>query len=163
MLVVSNTSPIVNLAAIGQFDLLRSLFGQILIPHAVYEEITVAGAGRPGAEEVEREDWIAAEAVQDARLVRALAPDLHKGEAEAIVLASERNADWLLLDEKAARRVADRLGLRVVGLLGVLGRAKEKGLIEAVTPLLDALREQAGFWISDSLYAHVRAQAGEAE
>lgn len=162
MVVVSNTSPIVNLAAIGQIDLLRELFGAITIPPAVYEEIAVQGAGRPGAESVESESWIVTEPVEDLRLVHTLEREVHRGEAEALVLAAERDADWLLLDERAARRIAETLNLSYVGLLGVLGRAKEKGLIDSVTPLLDALRQEAGFWISDGLYAHIQASSGEA-
>ena len=113
------------------------------------------------AEEVKRADWIRAGEVQDVRLVRTLERDLHRGEAEALVLALERDAQCLLPDENAARSVADRLEIPCVGLLGVLGRAKEKGLIPAVAPALDALRTRAGFWMSDALCTHVRQSNGE--
>ena len=155
MTVVSNTSPIVNLAAIGHLHLLRDLFGALTIPEAVYREIAVEGAGRPGAEEVESANWITTRPVRSPRLVRAFEIDVHVGEAEALALALELDADWILLDERAARRLAAPLGLRHTGLLGVLAKAKERSLIPALKPLVDALRRDAGFWISQTLYDHV--------
>lgn len=161
MTVVSDTSPIVNLAAIGYLHLLRELFGALTIPEAVYQEIAFEGAGRPGAEEVEAANWITARPVQSPRLARAFEADVHAGEAEALALALELNADWILLDERTARRLAASLGLRHTGLLGVLAKAKERSLIPAVKPLMDALRRDAGFWISQALYDHVLQRTQE--
>ena len=161
MVVVSNTSPIVNLAAIGHLHLLPALFGKITVPDAVYREIVVAGAGRPGADEVWSAGWTEVQAVQDRRMVRVLEADLHTGEAEALALALELGADWVLLDEQAARRSADALGLTYTGLLSVLERAKAKGIIPAVKPLLDALRHTAGFWIGSALYVHILNRTNE--
>jgi predicted nucleic acid-binding protein len=87
--------------------------------------------------------------------------EIHVGEAEALVLAVEAEADWVLLDERAARDVAETLGLSYMGLLGVLARAKRDRLIPSIRPLLDALRAH-GFWVSDALYEYVLAQMGEA-
>ena len=84
------------------------------------------------------------------------------GEAEALALAVEIQADWLLLDERAVRERADALGINYTGLIGLLARAKQKGLVPSVKPLLNALRHQAGFWISPALYQHVLQQVGEA-
>ncbi len=145
MTVVSDTSPIVNLAAIGHLHLLRDLFGSLTIPETVYREIVVGGAKRPGAADVETADWIETRSVQSTRLVRAFEADVHAGEAEALALALELEADWILLDERAARRLAASLGLRHTGLLGALAKAKERSLIPAVRPLMDALRRDAGF------------------
>ena len=161
MVVVSNTSPIVNLAAIGHLHLLPALFGSITIPEAVHHEIVVAGAGQPGADEVRSAEWTAIKSVRDQRLVRVLEADVHRGEAEALALAVELEADWVLLDEQAARRLAYSLGLNYTGLLGVLERAKAKGMIPAVRPLMDALRYTAGFWIGPVLYTHVLSRVGE--
>lgn len=161
MVVVSNTSPIVNLAAIGHLHLLRDVFGAILIPDAVHHEIVGQGAGRPGAEEVARATWITRKAVREQHLVRMLEREIHVGEAEALVLAVETDADWVLLDERAARDNAETLGLSYMGLLGVLARAKRDGLIPSIRPLLDALRAH-GFWVSEALYEYVLAQMGEA-
>jgi hypothetical protein len=138
MIVVSNTSPLVNLAAIGQLDLLKQLYGGIVIPQAVYAEIVIAGAGQPGAVEVKTLDWIKTRPVANRTAVASLQLELDAGEAEAILLAVELNAGLILLDERKGRRVALRLGLRPMGLLGALVEAKHKGSVVAVKPSLAA-------------------------
>lgn len=159
MIVISDTSPITNLAAIGQLDLLRQLYQKVSIPAAVYRELTAAGGNHPGAI-VQSLDWIEAQDVTNRLLVTALRIELDEGEAEAITLAKETAADLLLLDERRGRLVAGRFGLRVIGLLGVLIAAKQNGLIPEVKPLLDAL-VQIGFRISQQLYASILQAAGE--
>ena len=86
---------------------------------------------------------------------------LDPGEAEAIALALELKSDLLLLDERRARTVASRLALRVVGLLGMLIEAKQKGLLPLVRPVLDDLEVKAGFWITETLRARILQVAGE--
>lgn len=127
MIVVSNTSPIINLAAIGQLDLLQQLYQKLTIPQAVYYEISIVGAGQPGATEVQRLNWIESRQVANRALVTALQTELDEGEAEAIALAIEIGANLLLLDERRGRAVAARLGLQFIGLLGLLIEAKHKG------------------------------------
>jgi len=161
VIVVSNTSPITNLAAVEQLDLLRQLYGTVLIPQAVYGELIAGGGGQPGAREVQTLEWIETRAVTDHALVTALQIELDNGEAEAIALTKELAADLLLLDERRGRAVAARLDLRFVGLLGVLIEAKQKGTIPAVKPVLDDLMAKAGFWISQRLYVRVLQAAGE--
>lgn len=161
MIVVSNTSPLTNLAAIGRFGLLESLFARLHIPQAVYDEIVVRGAGRAGASEVSSAGWITTHAVTDRALVGALELELDSGEAEAIALALEIVSDVVLIDERLGRRVASRMGLRPLGLVGVLLDAKQNSLIDLVAPLLDDLRAVAGFRISPTLYADALRLAGE--
>ncbi len=161
MIVVCNTSPLIALAAVGQFDLLRAMYGEIIIPEAVFHEVVIAGAGEAGAREVGTATWIKRSAVRNTALVQALQLELDAGEAEAIALAMERSAGLLLLDERLGRRAAARLGLTVAGTLGVLIAAKDSGLLESMRPVLDALREQAGFWIGDDLHAAVLKATGE--
>jgi uncharacterized protein len=161
MIVVSDTSAIINLAMIGRLDLLHQLYNEVIIPAAVYQEIVVQGAGKPGAVEVQTEPWFKQQAVVDAAFVFRLRRDLDEGEAEAIVLAQEISADLLLIDDQAARRHAARLGLRFIGLLGVLLEAKKAGLLATVKPPLDELISKAGFRVRPSLYQAFLASAGE--
>jgi len=159
--VVSNASPLINLARIGKLDLLHDLYGELTIPEAVWREVVVEGAGQPGADEVKGATWIKRHAVANRQLVHALQQELDAGEAEAIVLASEMPAELLLMDERLGRETARHLGLRYTGLIGVLVEARRKGLISAVKPHLDALRDAAGFRVSDVLCTRVRQDEGE--
>ena len=161
MIVVSNTSPLIALARAGRLDLLQAIHGEIIVPDAVFNEITVAGAGEPGAQEVAAANWIKRQPALNRQLVNALCLDLDAGEAEAIALAMECQADLILVDERMGRHAAQRMGLKVTGTLGILIAAKDRGLLASVRPLLDALRADAGFWIGDALYGAVVAAAGE--
>jgi predicted nucleic acid-binding protein len=161
MIVVSNTSPIVKLAAVGRLDLLQQLYGAILIPAAVYVEIVVVGAGLPGALEVQTLPWFQQRPVTPSALLTRLRLGLDPGEAEAVALADEIKADLILLDERRARRVASQLGLSRVGVLGILIEAKRGGLLAAVRPVLDDLIATAGFWVAGPLYDQILQAAGE--
>lgn len=159
-MVVANAGPLISLAAIGKLDLLKALFEQILIPQAVYDEVVVHGEGEPGSQEVRDAEWIRAAQVQDRLAVDLLRETLDMGESEAIVLAQELNARYVLLDDGLARRKARLIGLRMTGTLGILLMAKEAGLISAVRPILDELR-QTDFRMSDRVYQQVLLKAGE--
>jgi len=161
MIVVSNTSPITNLAAVGQLHLLQQLYNNIIIPSAVYQELTRLGDTIPGAMEVQTENWIQTQNITNLTLATYLQNQLHEGESEAIVLAIALNADWLLIDEELGRKVAAEYGLKFTGILGVLIEAKYKGLIAAVKPILDDLITIAEFWVSDRLYDRVLQAVGE--
>ena len=119
------------------------------------------GSGHPGADEAKTTPWIKMRAVTNRPLGQALRQDLDAGEAEAIALA-EVGAELLLMDEHLDRETARHLGLRWIGLIGVLIEAKRKGFIHAVKPYLDALRDLAGFRVSDALYRRVLQDEGEA-
>jgi len=163
MTVVSDASPLINLARIGELGLLRQLYGEILIPEAVWREVVVEGAGQPGADEVGKASWIRAREVTNEHLVRALRQDLDPGEAEAIALALEIGADLLIMDERLGRQTASYLGVRYLGLIGVLIAAKRGGFIEAIKSRLDALQDRAGFRVSDALVQRVLRDQGEGE
>jgi predicted nucleic acid-binding protein len=100
MIVVSNTSPIINLAAIGRLAGLQQLYGEVIIPPAVYDEIVISGAGQPGAMEIGEAAWMKVQPIANQALATALRMELDAGEAEAIVLAVEMKADLLLIDER---------------------------------------------------------------
>ncbi len=163
MIIVSNTSPLTNLAAIGQFALLRKLYDEIHIAQAVWRELNAQGQRWPGCEEVAAADWIERQTVQNRALVTALQRDLDPGEAESIALALELEADLILLDEREGRHAAQRMDLHVIGVVGLLLEAKANGVISAVRPSLDGLRQAAGFYLSESLYQHALMLSDESD
>lgn len=160
MIIVSNTSPLNNLAAIGQLDLLQQLYNRVIIPNAVYRELLDAGTTDPAVLAVQSYDWIQIQPVTDRSLLQTLQTKLDAGEAEAIALAVELKADRLIIDERRGRHEAIELGLQVTGLLGILLAAKQRGIVPRVKPLLDDLISQ-GFWVREQLYAEVLQFAGE--
>lgn len=162
MIVVSDTSVINNLAAIEHLHLLNQLYGTVLIPEAVYRELTDPNFPVAGATEAQIWDWIQMSTVTNRTLISVLSRDLDTGEAEAIALALEIKADRVLIDERRDRQIAAKLDLTCTGILGVLLEAKSQVLIPEVKPLLDALRNRAGFWIAESLYRKVLEIANEA-
>jgi predicted nucleic acid-binding protein len=161
MRVVSNTSPLLNLAAIGKADLLTKLFGLIIAPEVVREEINALHQRDPRFAAADLATVATFVLVNDRNKVALLSLHLDRGEAEAIALAAELNADLLLVDERRATRTAHQLGLKTLGLLGVLLLAKRKGHIAKVAPLLDRLESEAGFWIGQLLHNQVLSAAGE--
>lgn len=161
MIVVCDASPLISLSAIGQFELLHQLYGKIYIPDAVRAEVLGAGPERPGSRELREADWVHARTVENDFLVRALEGELDQGEAQAVALAVEIKADLLLVDERRGRRVAQRFGIKVIGILGILVEAKKRGLIPVVRPALDDLLNQAGFRIAPALYNAVLRAADE--
>lgn len=164
MIVVSDTSPITNLAAIGQLDLLRQLYSTIVIPVAVYNEMVSVGKTVPGAVEVQTLTWIQTHTVSNVQSVTDIQTNQNNidlGEAESIVLALELKADLLLMDERRGRTLAINYGLNVTGLLGVLLQAKRSSLITLVKPLLDQLIDQVDFRVSGQLYTTILQIAGE--
>jgi predicted nucleic acid-binding protein len=129
--VVSDSSPLITLARIGQLQLLAEFFGRIAIPAEVHDEVAVAGRGLPGAEEVGKADWIQVLPVpsgSSSDLVEGISA-LGAGERAAILLAKALPADLLLLDESKARRVAQNAGLSVSGCIGILEAGTRTGRI----------------------------------
>jgi uncharacterized protein len=161
MIIVSNTSPLTSLSAIGQFALLQHIFGEVHISEAVWEELNADGVRWPGQDAVATSTWIHRHPMTDEPLVRSLMRSIDQGEAESIALAVRLRADLVILDDRDAREAAEALGLTVTGVLGILLRAKHKGLLPLVRPVLDALRSQAGFFLSDKVYLHTLRLAGE--
>ncbi|MDJ0898686.1 MAG: DUF3368 domain-containing protein [Xenococcus sp. MO_188.B8] len=155
MIIVSNTSPIFYLSTIGQLNLLRQLYNEILIPTTVFNEITNVGNTDVSARVVPELSWIKTQSAADQALVRTLSKELDPGEAKAIALAVELKADRLIIDERLGRSAALRLGLKITGVLGILVAAKRSNLIQEIKPLLDILIDRVGFWIDEQLYTEV--------
>ncbi len=163
MTIVSNTSPISNLAAIGQLDLLRQVYGNITIPQAVADEIAKVATIYIQAASVPNQSWITIQAVNETMTVERLRGQrLDAGESEAIALSLELGAELLLIDEQLGRRIAVNEGLNITGLVGVLLEAKHKGLVAKIKPTVDALVIYARFRISSQLYTEILHLAGEA-
>lgn len=156
--VISNTTPIICLLKIGKLDLLRELYGKILIPRAVYLEIE-AGKEKDYYTDVSKLDWIEIMPIQSSS-ARLYLFDLDDGEAETIILAQEQTADVAIIDEKLGRRYATRINIPVTGTIGILLKAKECGLITAVAPFLRELRDKSS-WINDNLFEKALRLAGE--
>ena len=150
-LVVSNASPLIALEQIGQLDLLSQLFPKLAIPPAVADEV---------APSVVLPTWIEIRPLSQPIGAAILAASLGRGESAAISLALELGAQRLVLDERAARRLAQSLGIPIVGTLGILSTARSRGLISAIKPLLDTLLDQ-DFRIATTLYERVLQEAGE--
>ena len=151
MPVVSNSSPLIALEQIGQLELLRSLFTEIVIPDQVAFE-TVAS--------VQPRSWIRKQSLLLPLLPAVQRPTLGLGEREAICLAIEVKADAIFLDDDPARKLATELGLRVIGTAGALILAKERKLIPAIRPCLDALIENR-FFLSRTLFELILKRVGE--
>ena len=131
--VVDNTTSIIALPWIGKWGLLRQLYGQVVTPSAVQAEVFAGGRGGIGSAELRGATWLRVASLQDPRRADLLA-DLDQGEAEVIALVQELNADLVIIDVRLARRHPKRLGQRLTGTLGVLLKAKQVGLVDAVTP-----------------------------
>jgi predicted nucleic acid-binding protein len=162
--VISDSSTLIHLAAIGRITLLRELYPMVTIPRAVWREVVTEGKGRAGTTELEsalREGWIEVVSPTNEPLVRLLSRDLDEGESEVIALAIERQAALVLLDESEARQVAERYKLPKTGIVGILMLAKHQNKILSLRPELDKLRMEGGFWIDECLYQQALRAVGE--
>lgn len=161
MIVISDSTALINLARIGRLELLPAVFRKIIVPQAVWEEVVVNGDGLAGSSEIGLAKWIKVLKINDLRLFRTIHLELDKGESEAITLAIEINAELLVIDEASGRKVAAGFGLRTTGVLGILLLAKQRGLIESVKPVMDELIGIADFRISKPLYESTLRLANE--
>lgn len=155
--VVVNTTPLIALAEIGKLHLLRDLYGEISIPNAVFEEIK----SEPAYTEVcNASAWINVVSVDTSDKKNMLSSRLHAGEVEVIQYAGDSSADLVVLDDQLARKTARFLGLTITGTMGILIKAKEKGYIQAVKPIMEKLI-QNGLFISPEVQAAVLKLAKE--
>jgi predicted nucleic acid-binding protein len=161
MIVVSDSSPLIALCDLGKLDLLRLLYGQVVLPDAVWRETAIMGQDKPERKELLEASWIECVKVRNQVLAKSLAQKLDVGESEAIVLALELNADLLLMDERLGRNVASRFGIDVTGVVGILLVSKSQGYLPAIKPELDRLRNELDFWLSESLYRRALSLAEE--
>ncbi len=161
MIAVSNTSPLIGFASIDRFDLSRQVFGTVHIPQAVYRESVIEGHEIGGAKrEVSAAAWIKRHFVKNRAAVDGLLKRLDDGEAETIALAHELSADWVLMDERKGRRITAEWGMKKIGTLGVLLKAKQIGLLPIIRPEIELLCQE-GFSVSQDVIETVLQYANE--
>jgi predicted nucleic acid-binding protein len=148
---VADSSALIALDRIGLLGGLGPLFDACLIPPAVADEI---------APTVQRPAWIVVQSLTQPFDPRVVAAGLDPGETEVLSLALELGTHTVVVDERAARRIALALGLSLVGAVGLLVRAKREGILPAVRPGVEAL-QRSGFFVSSALVGRVLREAGE--
>ena len=142
---IADSACLIGLSRIGRLDVLHQLFGKIIIPEAVFHEVVILGKGRPGSDEVRNAKWIETRSVENQLAVRIFRLHLGAGESEAMALAFECGADFVILDDKKAREIAANVSLTVIiGTVALLNKASEKGIIGDLQSALEDLRT-AGF------------------
>ena len=161
-LVVSNSSPLINLSRVGELNLIGRLYQQIIIPGAVFDELIVQGQDKDYVHAIEALiecNVIKVQEVKNTIFVRALRKDLDYGESEVIALAVEINAGLVLLDERDAREFAGIYDLNKTGFIGMLIKAQKEGYIDSAKKCLDKAIEK-GFWINKRLYHSIVGKLG---
>ncbi|ERH01870.1 MAG: putative nucleic acid-binding protein, contains PIN domain protein [Halonotius sp. J07HN6] len=156
-LVVSDTSPLLNLSLIGRLDLLKAQFSSITAPNHVWAELTDGDAGVDALIALRDGGFLSIVEIEESELFTEIGHELDRGETAAICYAIEQDADLVLIDESDGRRIARRHDLVVTGVVGILLQAANGGDAE-LQKELNALRD-AGFWISDRLYSKVLREA----
>ena len=155
MIVVSDTTPLISLLKINRIDLLEKLFGKVLIPDAVFDELTVDERFWLEAEQIRQTKFIIVKSVMnpDAANLLRRATGLDRGESEAIVLTDECKAALLLMDEAKGRMVSSQMGLKIMGTIGILMAAYEENELSSneVRECVDGL-QHAGRHISQAHY-----------
>ena len=160
--IVADTGPLIALARAGRLDLLRHMYRQVVIPPAVHGELAI-GSRRPGATALAgalAAGWLCVQPVGNQQVLQELGQLLDLGEAEAIALAEQLHARFLLIDEAAGRQIARRRGVSVTGVAGVLLSAKASGAVVAVGPIIEEL-SNAGYRLSSRLVSAVLERARE--
>jgi uncharacterized protein len=160
VIIVADTTPLSELAKVGHLNLLQDVFGQVTIPQEVYREVTTGN--HPAVAVVKLATWIQIRPISDTQKLSILqqSTNLDLGECAAIVLAEEIGASQILLDELKARQVAKARNLSVIGTIGTLILAKQRGVIVNIKVILDDLIEE-GTYISKRIYQDALAVAGE--
>jgi predicted nucleic acid-binding protein len=161
LIVVADAGPIIHLSRVGHIDLLPAIYGRLLIPNPVYHEVVEAGKGLAGSAELEEASW--ADFVPHdpaSEMFARLTPRLGAGEAAALCLSADRDADLILSDDGEARALARKMGFQVIGTLGILAEGKRRGELSHLAPLLRDLKAK-GTWLSEALIERVLRAAGE--
>ncbi len=151
--IISNTTPILSLLKINKLDLLKELYKKVTVPNAVFQEIE-NGKEKQYYQDLSLLPWIEIAEIKNPES-RAYFTDLDSGEAEVLILAKEQHADLVIMDEIMGRKFAKQLELNLTGTIGILLKAKEKGLINSVSELLAELTKK-GTWLNPKLISSIR-------
>lgn len=160
-LVIVNTSPLLYLHQVGYLELLQHLYGTILTPPAVIQELAVGKNQGINVPDINTFAWISITPVKSISLIPAVI-DLGQGEAEVLALGLENPGSLLIFDDQLARRMANIYQLKYTGTLGVLVKAKKLGYLSSVAPVIETLRQQ-GMWLTDNIINDVLRLAGESK
>lgn len=161
MIVVTDTSVVLNLCVLQQERLLSDLFGRVLAPPSVMREFQRLASVDPRFVSLTFLAFVQVSTATQIAPALLLNQRLHQGERDALSLAAELGADAVLMDERAGRAVASGLGLQSIGILGILVQAKTLGLVPAIKPLINRLHSHARFWIAPALMQQVLRSVGE--
>ncbi len=160
-LVIVNTSPLLYLHQVGHLELLKKLYGEVITPPAVIEELAVGKNQGINVPDIHSIEWISITPVKSISLIPAVI-DLGQGEAEVLALGLENPGSLLIFDDQLARRIANIYHLKYTGTLGVLVKAKKLGYLSSVASVITILRQQ-GMWLTDSIINDVLKLAGESK
>lgn len=158
--VVVNTTPLIALSYVGKLDILKELYCEIIIPEAVYKELSVKQESICKKAVDRSLDWIRVEKIQNQMAKSMYKTQLHDGEVEVMILSKEIDADVVIIDDANAKKHAKYLQLPVTGTLGVLIKAKQLGYVDELKPILHCMIEN-GIYISQNLVDLCLAQVGE--
>jgi len=140
MKAVLNATPLISLALLGRLSLLKEMFAEVIVPRAVYKEVIQGGTGKPGADALAEANWLKVVSVDVSITIEPLLLGLDAGELKVLLLAQQIKADWVIINERLARRVAFALGLPVKNTLGILLAAVLAGLLSKQEALDDLHR-----------------------
>lgn len=158
--VIVNSTPLIALSNVDKLEVLKMMYGEIIIPRAVYKEISAKPDSISKKMVEEARGWIKVENIENEMAKIMFKSQLHDGEVEVMILAKEKNADLVIIDDNNARKYAKYLELTLTGTLGVLIKAKQEGYISEISPLIDGLA-RSGIYLSKTLIDKCLEQAGE--
>ena len=157
--VIVNSTPLIAFSKVDKLELLKTMYEEIYIPGAVFEEVTKKND--IVREKILQNDWIHIEKIQDINDRRMYSAKLHAGEVEVMILAQEQDESVLVvIDDYAARKTAEFLGLRLTGTIGVLIKAKQQGILKQVMPVIKDM-QFCGIYFSQKLIAQIKNLSGE--
>jgi predicted nucleic acid-binding protein len=161
VIVIADTSVILNLCCVQQQHLLPALFQQVVVPPEVRHEFDRAAGTYPRFTGLTMPVWIREQLPRAIPETLRRVPHLDPGEIAAIALALEMAADAVLMDETEGRLAARRLGLTTIGVAGILVRAQLAGLLRKIGPVLNELEQKANFWLAPEIRTEVLRSVGE--